>query len=120
AHVLGEGNQRLTLLRSSLLVDQHHRLCRVGAGIRIADGRTGFYSGNHGEPIEALAIPGAVVHVPCQKRLVASEVDFAVGEALSDVHIGTAALEIVAADLLLRLAGKREGSQEQSGKERSK
>ena len=100
SHLMGECDQGCALLQSCLIIDDEDGLCWIGIRVWIAQSGAGMHGGGDGQAVEGDAIPASALDVPCENGLVADEVDFAVGETLSGVDVGTAGLKVVAANLL--------------------
>ena len=109
-HMLRKRDQRFTLCRGALLIDEQNRLRWIRIRVRITQRGICLDCGNYRKAVELLSIPTAIANVPCEQRLITREPDFAVGEALCDIHVGAAALEIVTSNLL-RLARERNAGQ---------
>src|SRR3954462_4988317 len=110
AHVLRKCDQRFTLCRRGLLVDKENRLRGIGIRIWITERGICLHRGNHSKTIEFLSVPAPIPDVPCEQRLIPGEPYFTVREALSNVDICAAALEIIPINLL-SLGREGNGSQ---------
>ncbi len=99
-HVMSKRDQRLSLNGIRVIVNDYHRSGGVGIRVGIAKRGFGAHHGNDGQSVQRHAVPLTLCYAPSHDRFVADEVDFAVGEALAGVNVGTARFDVVTLNLL--------------------
>src|ERR1035441_1126108 len=91
---------RLALRSVGRIVHHQDCLCGIRLTIRIAQRGPRAHGGRDRQAIQLYAVPRTFLYGPRQQSLVACETSLSVGEALRDINIGRARLDIVAANLL--------------------
>ena len=100
AHVFGKTHQCHPLLCAGHVVYQQHRFRREGILIRIPQGTVRANCGSYGQALQLHTVPTPTPHMPSQDRLIPHQVDFAIGKTLTRVNVGTAGLQVIAANFL--------------------
>src|SRR5580704_16623423 len=106
-HLVRESDERRTLLRGRLVVDEKNSLRRIGIRVWITQSGVGMHRGGHRQAVQRNPVPASALDVPRQDGLVAYEIDFAVGETLSGVYVGAAGLDVIATNLLPESRGRK-------------